>query len=117
MLIHKGEILENAVRKTEFPIKLLAKRLGKSRRHIYHLFERREISVDVLIEVGKIIQYDFSNDFADLANIQKDFKVEELSDSKGTYESLEYWKAKYYDLLERHELLLTNKLKEFIKKK
>jgi len=116
MLIHKGEILEKAVRKTEFPIKLLAKRLGKSRRHIYHLFERREISIEVLIQVGKIIQYDFSDDFAELANVQKKFKVEELSDPKGAYESLEYWKSKYYDLLEKHELLLRNKLKEYYKK-
>ena len=116
MFIHKGEILEKAVRKTEFPISLLAKRLGKSRRHIYNLFDKSDLSLDILLQIGKIIQYDFSKDFAELADVKERYHIDVLNDPVSTYETLEYWKSKYFELLDEHKLLLKNKLKEYFEK-
>ena len=116
MLIHKGEILEKAVRKKEFPIILLAKRLGRSRRHIYDLFLKSEIPVETFIQVGKIIQYDFSADFKEISKIKENYQLDMLSDPDSSYETLSYWKSKYFELMDEHKLLLKNKLKEYLNK-
>ena len=59
---------------------------------------------------------DFSNDFTELAKVREDYKVDTLSDPNTIYETLEYWKAKYFELMDEHLLLLKNKLKEYFDK-
>lgn len=113
MALHKGKILEQAVRITEYPISLLAKKMGKSRRHIYDLFEKENISLDIILKIGLIINYDFSKDFKELINLPDDYKFTILSEPDSGNNLLTYWRSKYLDLLEKHQLLLEEKLKEY----
>lgn len=64
---HRGELVEKAVRESGFPIAELARRMKKSRRHIYNLFENPYLSLDEILQIGKIIHYDFSELFTDMS--------------------------------------------------
>ena len=57
---HRGEIVEKVVRESGFPIAELARRLKKSRRHIYNMFQNPHLSLDEILQIGKIIHYDFT---------------------------------------------------------
>ncbi len=102
---HRGEIIKEAVYKSGYPITELAKRMGKSRRWVYLLFENTTVSIDIMLQIGKIIHYDFSVELnRPSANL---FTTNEppslyISDE-------EYWKNKYLNLLEEYNELLKKK--------
>ncbi len=50
---HRGEIIKIAVYKSGFSISELAKRLGKSRRWMYLMFENNTVSLDIVLQIGK----------------------------------------------------------------
>ena len=107
---HRGEIIEQAVRQSGYSITKLAERLGKSRRHVYNLFENPQVSMDVVLEIGKIIHHDFT----DLLPITKNYTQGESNDvileAPLVYNldenTVEYWKNKYLVLLEKYNALL-----------
>lgn len=104
---HKGKILEKAVRESGMPLTKLSKKMAKSRRWMYNAFENENLSIDYILEIGKIIHYDFSEDLKDLK------KFKESADHFGINsnpENSEYWKNKYLNLLEKYNLLLESKL-------
>jgi transcriptional regulator with XRE-family HTH domain len=97
---HRGEIIKEAVYKSGFPITALAKRMGKSRRWVYLLFENPIVSIDTLLQIGTIIHYDFSEEIETL-------KPHVLNDTSINYNKEEtYWKNKYLKLLEEYNELL-----------
>ena len=106
---HRGEIIREAIYKSGYPITELAKRLGKSRRWMYLLFENSNVSLDIVLQVGKIIHHDFTNE---IKEIESSIKAVNYSDIDYGKESLaaEYWKNKYLKLLEEyHEILKMKK--------
>jgi len=101
---HRGEIIKEAVYKSGFPITELAKRMGKSRRWVYLLFENPTVSIDTILQIGTLIHYDFANEIETIKPLV-------VQDSDLTYTKEEdYWKNKYLKLLEEYnELLKMNK--------
>jgi hypothetical protein len=99
---HRGEIVEKAVRESGFQISELARRMKKSRRHIYNLFENPHLSLDEILQIGKIIHYDFSTIFTEVSKIKT--SIEEPAGPYG--DSATYWKDKYIALLEKYNALL-----------
>lgn len=106
---HKGEIIEKAVRESGYPITKLAKKLGKSRRWVYHLFDNRNVPIDYVIAVGEAIHHDFSETIEGIKKYKSPGKQEvaDYYQRHPGYEELEYWKTKYLELLEKHNELLT----------
>lgn len=103
-MIHRGEIVEQAVRKSGIPIATIAKRLGKSRRWMYMMFENPDVPVETISRIGQIIYYDFHDDFPNLIS-----KNQSTSDTSLQYHSsheAEEWKNKYFKLLEEYNALL-----------
>ncbi len=102
-MIHRGEIVERVVRNSGIPLTRIAVRMGKSRRWVYNAFETSDLSIDLILEFGKILHYDFSQDIPQMKNTKSI-----VSDLPITYgeENAEYWKDKYYRLLEEHNELL-----------
>lgn len=47
---HKGQVVEKAVRESGFPIAELARRMKKSRRHIYNMFENPNLSLEEILK-------------------------------------------------------------------
>ena len=97
---HRGEIIKEAIYKSGFPITELAKRIGKSRRWVYLLFENNNVSLDLVLKIGSIIHYDFSNE---INEFQSNSFIAEKE------ENVEYWKNKYLKLLEEYNELLKKK--------
>ncbi|TDW51578.1 uncharacterized protein DUF911 [Flavobacterium sp. 270] len=105
---HRGEIVKEAVYKSGYPITELAKKLSKSRRYIYLQFENANLSLDVVLQIGKIIHYDFKNEIKAF-NSYKNSSNESAFDYQSEEANLEYWKNKYLKLLEEYNELLKKK--------
>lgn len=107
---HRGEIVKEAVYKSGFSITELAKRLGKSRRWVYLMFENNSVSLDVILQIGNIIHHNFTKEIEDFYTIKNVFNQpffdNDIQDVSG-----EYWKNKYLELLEEYNALLKEKLR------
>ena len=101
---HREEILKEAIYKSGVPITELAKRMGKSRRWMYLMFDNSNVSLDLVLQIGKIIHHDFSDSIKELSTSRK------VNESLTAYEkeeiSADYWKDKYLKLLEEYNELL-----------
>ena len=102
---HKGEIVERAVRQSGFKLTEVAKRVGKSRRWMYDAFGNPDLSIDYVLQIGKVIHHDFTVDINELKGMKQSFK-EPASEYVREEETVDYWKNKYYQLLEKHNSLL-----------
>ena len=64
--MHKGEIIDIAVRRSGYPLTKVAQWLRISRATLYKRFSERNLSNEFILQVGKAINYDFSIDFPEL---------------------------------------------------
>jgi len=99
---HRGEILEQAIRSSNMSLSVISKKIHKSRQYLYNLFENPNIQLDILIEIGEIIHYDFSK------NVQELKTVNNTSDEIDS--TANYWKDRYLELLEKYNSLLEQSL-------
>jgi predicted transcriptional regulator len=106
---HRGEIVKKAVYKSGYPITELAKRLSKSRRWIYLMFENANVSLDVVLNIGKIIHYDFKDEIKEFISYQNAIN-ESAFDYQNDEANSEYWKNKYLKLLEEYNELLKKRI-------
>ena len=107
MMQHRGEILETAIRQSGVPITRIVKKLSKSRRWLYNQFTRQDVSLDVFLEIGKLIHHDFSqelNEFKPKARLSH--LIEDVNDNEYGNQTAQYWKDKYMHLLEEYNELL-----------
>jgi hypothetical protein len=104
---HRGEILETAIRQSGVPITRIVKKLSKSRRWLYNQFTRQDVSLDVFLEIGKLIHHDFSQDLKEFKlNTRQSHLIEDANDSMYGNQTAQYWKDKYMHLLEEYNELL-----------
>jgi len=102
-MIHRGEIVEQAVRSSGHNLSSLAKRLGKSRKWLYDAFENPMLSLEYTIEIEKLIHYDFSDHIPELRRTY-------VSNEESSSLNEPSWKDKYIALLEEHQRLLARLL-------
>jgi hypothetical protein len=102
---HRGEIVEQAVRKSGLSLTKLATRIGKSRKWLYDSFQNPNLSIEYIVAIGKIIYHDFSLDIVELKNLTL---IHQPIVQK-TLENDQFWKNKYIELLEKHNRLLEKK--------
>ncbi|MBX9889759.1 MAG: hypothetical protein K2X94_00610 [Amoebophilaceae bacterium] len=101
---HRGEIIENIVRKSGISLSILAAKMGLSRNTLYNRFKEKNLSYDFILTLGTVIHYNFSLEFPEITS---DTTFPE--DARA-----ELWKLekKYKMLLEKY-----NKLLKFLLKK
>ncbi len=104
--MHKGQVIEKAVKQSGISITQLAKKLRKSRQSVYNIFETQNVPWDLILDIGKAIHYDFSKDFKQLKTYST--KTDPVIAEE---DNAEYWKQKYILLLEEYNQLLKNKKK------
>jgi predicted transcriptional regulator len=107
---HRGEMVERVVRESGYSLKSLAEHLKVSRRTLYNYFNQVDLSVELVMEIGRIIHYDFSPYL--YANYAKgnSAPARAVTDAIVPEETAEYWRNKYIQLLEVHNALLRDKL-------
>lgn len=98
-MIHEGQILEKAVRTSGVSIAFIATKIKYSRRHIYNLFNNEVIPVDVFVQIGVIINHDFSSELKKIKTFKRSIVTENEHE-------IDYWKNKYVDILEKYNELL-----------
>ncbi len=54
-MLHRGEIVEKTIRESGYSITSIAQKIGKSRRWMYLLFENTAVSIELILQIGKII--------------------------------------------------------------
>jgi CRISPR/Cas system-associated exonuclease Cas4 (RecB family) len=101
---HRGEIVERAIRQSGYPISAIAKKLGRSRRWMYLMFDNTQIDLETVMSIGNIIHHDFSDEIKELSSISN----HSFEDPENPYnnQTKEYWKNKYLKLLEDYNELL-----------
>jgi predicted transcriptional regulator len=102
---HRGEILKEAIYKSGIPITELAKRMGKSRRWMYLMFENSTVSLDIVLQIGKLIHHDFTDEIKEF-NSTSTIVNEPPTIYAKEAPVADYWKDKYLRLLEEYNLLL-----------
>src|SRR6218665_1665096 len=102
---HRGEIVKKAVYKSGYPITELAKRLLKSRRWVYLMFENSNVSLDMILQICKIINYDFKDEIKEFSPYQNTTNGS-ASEYQNDESHVEYWKNKYLKLLEEYNQIL-----------
>jgi hypothetical protein len=106
---HRGEILQKAVRRSGIPLSKVARGVGKSRTWLYNQFDNKDVPLDILLEIGKLIHHDFSVEIDAFNRISGRVDEDEEEYRAGT---AEYWKNKYLTLLEQFNLLLLERERE-----
>ena len=104
-MLHRGEIIEKAIRESGYSITTVAQRLGKSRRWMYLLFENTAVSIEHILQIGKIIYHDFSLEFPEIIQGNKVINEPEIK-GHAIKEEISFWKEKYFTLLEEYNALL-----------
>jgi hypothetical protein len=93
--VHTGQLLKKAVSDSGIKIAELARKIGRSRRFIYFMFDKQDVSLHYILQIGDAINHDF------FAEIKSDHNnIPHLYQKEG------YWKDKYLRLLEEHNELL-----------
>lgn len=75
---------------------------------MYYIFDKPNVSIDVVIEIGRIIHYDFSQEiklYTPGPTTTNQYANDPRSFSSSTEEA-NYWKELYYNLLEKYNTLL-----------
>ena len=101
---HRGEIVEKAVRESGFSLTKLAQRMGKSRKWLYDAFENPNLSIEFILEIGKIIYHDFSSAF--LFPVPQIVSEQQVYSNQSHQDEIAYWKDKYIQVLEENNRLL-----------
>ncbi|MFM2285350.1 MAG: hypothetical protein RLZZ543_847 [Bacteroidota bacterium] len=104
---HRGELLEAAIRKSGIPITRIVNQLKHSRRWLYNQFSRPDVSIDVMLDIGKIIHHNFAQELLELKQDRRINGISKEDDGVGYGEqSAQFWKDKYMRLLEEYNELL-----------
>jgi hypothetical protein len=115
--VHRGEIVEAAIRQSGISFTDVAKAIGYNRSYLYTLWDNPDLSYDIIIKVGKAIKHDFRPDFQDMYLMDSNEVKEPSADYHNQSELLKQcmkekkeWKDKYISLMEEHTAILRDKL-------
>jgi hypothetical protein len=115
---HRGQALAAAVTTSGMNVAEVAVKAGYSRSAYYKHVKRTDLDFHILIEYGKVMRFDFSDEFPDMPK----YLLQEPDEIYGVPDTLEQaktmlvqLKSKYTDLLEKYNLLMEEKV-EWVKK-
>jgi CO dehydrogenase/acetyl-CoA synthase alpha subunit len=107
--IHRGALLDTAVRENAANITQMVKKMGISRGTFYNHVKDPNLSYEQLAKYGKVIKHDFSQDLPEM----KKFVLEDMEVPYGTPKTLEeaieqrdYWRERYYKKAEECNRLI-----------
>lgn len=107
-MIHRGQIVENIVRKSGYHFTTIAAKLRISRNTLYNRFNNANLSYSFIADIGNIIHYDFSIDIPEMKK-EMDGGTENPVSSlqkSSNYSKLLRIENKYARLLEKYNKLI-----------
>jgi vacuolar-type H+-ATPase subunit I/STV1 len=113
--IHRGQLLEAAVKASRLNIEFVAEKAGYSRSSYYKHKEEKDLDYHILASYGKAIKHDFTEELPEMPK----YLIEEPNEDYGKTPTLneaikqrDQWKEKYYELLEKYNKLIEEKMKK-----
>lgn len=109
---HRGLLLKKAVKESDMTITKLMKRMGyKNRSSFYQHVDDPDLSYDILMKYGKLINHDFtvyfpSSNGQTQANDPLATYIKAPRNIEQVIVNVELLKDKYHDLVEKHNQLL-----------
>ena len=101
--VHKGKLLERAIRNEHLTVSQIAAALNVNRRTLYYWFKQENLDESI---VNRVIDLMTVN----IANTSNSLRLSIITEEKTSLIDDElYWQEKYIDLLERYTRLLTTK--------
>jgi hypothetical protein len=107
--VHRGELLKKAVKDSGIPVTTLIKRMQFSRTSYYNHIDNKDLPLDILAQYGKALGIDFSVKFPQLKHVENFINKAPLNIEDAISE-INYWKDKYYELLEKYNSSIEEKL-------
>jgi lambda repressor-like predicted transcriptional regulator len=105
MSTHHGKTIEKVIRKNGHSVSGIARAVGVNRRSVYNWFNQPYLKADLLIKIGKAIEYDLSEILPHMRLTIENFTPFPKKSNRQTNDPL-YWKNKYTDLLKRYNNLI-----------
>ena len=102
--LHRGALLEAAVKESSINITQMVKRLGISRGTYYNHKNDPDLSFEQLAKYGKVLKRDFSQELPEMKKYALEESEAPYNAPKTLEEAIEqrdYWRERYYQLLER----------------
>lgn len=110
--LHRGELLKRIVEGSGVGIMWLVKKAGyKSKTSYYNHIEEKNLSVEILLKYGEALNYDFSVEIPEIKKAQSILANEAPKTLQEAKKQIEYWKTRYYDLLEKYNQIIEKQLK------
>lgn len=113
--IHRGQLLETAVKASRMNKEYVAKKAGYSRASYYKHIEVRDLPYHILAAYGKIIRHDFTEELPEMPRYLVEEPEEQFGKTPTLKEALrqrDHWKEKYYELMEKYNKLIEEKMKK-----
>jgi transcriptional regulator with XRE-family HTH domain len=104
-MVHRGEIVQDVLKQNGITLTKLSKKIGYSTRNLYNFFEKHDLGLDIIFNIGKAIKYDFSKHFKELETFDiNDFQL--INRENYTFDNYLLLQEKYINLLEKYNELL-----------
>lgn len=107
--MHRGDLLDRIVKSSAISIKMLTARLGYSRTTYYNHIRNKDLPLEILNKYGRALGYDFSQDIPEMPETLNFINTIPLSIEEAVRQR-DIWKARYYELLEKHNAYLEGKM-------
>ena len=108
--IHRGEVLEAVVKRSDLTISETVKRAGYSRSTYYLHINNAQLSYDILESYGKVLGHDFTEHFPDMVKYVSFNTPKESVTLEQAIRERDQWKDKYFNLLEKYNVLVEEKM-------
>jgi len=106
-------MLHDAVEKTGLKIEVVARRAGYKRVTYYSHIRKEDLSLAILNKYARAIGYDFSDEIPGMNSFVVEEKGHVYKTNPSTLEDVleerNYWKDKYYEMMEKYQSLLEKK--------
>jgi len=118
--LNRGQVLSTAVEATRINKEKVAVKAGYSRSSYYKHISNPNLDYHILTAYGKAIQVDFTEQFPDMPKYMLYDPEENYHAPKSIDEAViqrDAWKDKYYELLEKYNVLMEQQLEDLRRRK
>ncbi|MDR1552849.1 MAG: hypothetical protein LBS69_05235 [Prevotellaceae bacterium] len=78
--VHIGNIIRQKVNQSAFTVAEFAKLINKTRENVYDIFKRPSVDTALLLQISKVLNYDFFKHFKEKEESTNDSDLSESSD-------------------------------------
>ncbi len=114
--LDRGQVLATAVEASGIKKEEVALKAGYSRSAFYKHVENPNLDYHIIMAYGKALNYDFTQEFPDMPRYEIHDAETFYNSTPTTREEMlmqrDYWRDKYYELLEKYTGMIEEKMRK-----